>query len=115
MILIEWLTAQQGNGFFWWWIGVPLKLFLRLAAAHCGKPMAFRPPTLFFVLRLRLRKRSYQTTPERLSLSALCCGRAAVDPSDRMFSLNSPDVASGDGNGYSGDTHRSNTFLSLFR
>lgn len=54
-----------------------LSLRLRLAAAPCGKPMAFRSPSPHSFLRLSLRKRTLKATSERLSLSALCGGRAA--------------------------------------
>src|ERR1700730_10648933 len=57
---------------------VPLKLLLRLAAAHCGKPLAFRPaPTPSFFHEAQPHEKALIIRPERLSLSAMCCGGAA--------------------------------------
>jgi len=50
------------------------------AAAHCGKPVAYRHTSLFiWRLRLRLRRslsKKEDSYPESRRLSAMCCGRS---------------------------------------
>src|SRR5256885_17016894 len=54
-----------------------LSLFLQLAAAHCGKPMAFPSTTPSFFPEAKTQEKDLRASPQRLSLSALCCGKAA--------------------------------------
>ena len=56
------------------------------AAAQCGKPPAFRPAPPH-LLRLSLRKN--RNSPERQSLSVLCCGPAAADTNSLAENLSS--------------------------
>ena len=69
-----------GLMFSFWAFSQAGAIRLRLAAAQCGMPMAFRLVLLNdFFLRLSLRKRGERSLPERPSLSALCGGKPSID------------------------------------